>query len=76
MWVLWVAMFFNLLCFCFLGHLIVYHIRLQRMNLTTFEYIKLSQKRKESKIVKRVKQEQTVEAQEAAQYLEIQIKNS
>lgn len=72
--VLWVALFFNLLCFGFLGHLILFHIRLQRIKLTTFEYIKLSQKRKESKVV--VRKEKSVEAQEAQQYLEIQLKNS
>jgi hypothetical protein len=72
--VLWVALFFNLLCFGFLGHLILYHIRLQRLKLTTFEYIKLTQKRRESKVV--VRKEKSVKSQEAQQYLEIELKNS
>jgi len=53
--VLLVAVFFNLATFLFLGHLIGFHIRLQRMKLTTYEFIKLKEDRKrESKIVKRI----------------------
>jgi hypothetical protein len=52
MWCLWVSVVFNILMGGFLGHLIVYHINLKRMGLTTYEYIRLKEKRtKESKIV-------------------------
>lgn len=55
MWVLAIAIFFNLATFGFLGHLIAFHMRLQKMKLTTYEYIKLKEDRKrESKIVKRI----------------------
>ena len=55
-----VAVFFNLATFLFLGHLIGFHIRLQRMKLTTYEFIKLKEDRKqESKIVKRINRGET-----------------
>jgi hypothetical protein len=58
--VLLVAVFFNLATFLFLGHLIGFHIRLQRMKLTTYEFIKLKEDRKrESKIVKRINRGET-----------------
>jgi len=55
-----VAVLFNLATFLFLGHLIGFHIRLQRMKLTTYEFIKLKEDRKrESKIVKRINRGET-----------------
>lgn len=55
MWILFVAIYFNLVTFGFLGHLIAFHLRLQKMKLTTYEFIKLKDDRKrESKIVKRI----------------------
>lgn len=58
--VLLVAVFFNLATFLFLGHLIGFHIRLQRMKLTTYEFIKLKEDRKrDSKIVKRINRGET-----------------
>lgn len=60
MWVLWVTVIFNILTFGFLGHLIFFHIRLQRMKMTTFEFIKMKEERKrESKIVKRINRSKT-----------------
>lgn len=43
--VLWVAIFFNFLALLFLGHLIPFHIYLQKKGLSTFEYIKLQEDR-------------------------------
>lgn len=53
-WLLAVAVFFNLCVFLFLGHLICFHLLLQRKGMTTFEYIRWKEDRKKaSKIVKR-----------------------
>ena len=50
---------FNLLTFGFLGHLIIFHIRLQKLKMTTYEYIKIKENRKrESKIVRRINKEE------------------
>lgn len=35
-WVIWVTVVFNLFTFGFLGHLILFHIRLHRMGMTTY----------------------------------------
>jgi len=43
------AIFFNVLATAFLGHLISFHIFLQRKNLTTFEYIQIKENRQNRK---------------------------
>ena len=48
-----VTMVFNFASFLFLGHLIMFHIMLQRRGMTTFEYIKWkANKTTKSKIIK------------------------
>ena len=58
--ILGIAIFFNLCTVLFLGHLISFHIILQKMGLTTFEYIqeKANRKDKKSKIYREVKNEE------------------
>jgi hypothetical protein len=54
--VLWLTVVFNFLAFCFLGHLIYFHIRLYFMGKSTYEYIRWKENRtRESKIVTRIK---------------------
>lgn len=54
-WVLWVVVFFNLLTFGFLGHLIIFHMYIQKEGISTYEHIKRKENRKKaSKIVVRV----------------------
>jgi len=56
-WIIGSACALNLGVILFLGHLIAFHLKLQRIGLTTFEYIKLSEnKQRESKIVKRIRE--------------------
>jgi hypothetical protein len=67
--VLLIAVFFNLATFVFLGHLIGFHIRLQRMKLTTYEFIKLKEDRKrESKIVKRINRSDTNKVEDESKF--------
>jgi palmitoyltransferase len=50
---LFIAVSFNLIALIFLAHLIVFHIRLQKLNLSTFDYLRLQEnKSRESKIVR------------------------
>lgn len=57
LWVLWVAVFFNLMTFCFLGHLIHFHIYIQKEGITTYEWIKRKENRvRQSRIIVRVKE--------------------
>lgn len=53
-----VAMFFNLCAVLFLGHLIWFHIMLQRKGMTTFEYIRWKEDRTTAS---RIKKEKTKE---------------
>jgi len=43
---LYIAIFFNFLTLAFLTHLIIYHINLIRRDMTTFEYIREQQGKK------------------------------
>lgn len=54
--ILGIAIFFNVLTIIFLGHLICFHIILQREDKTTFEYIleKNNRKNQKSKIYRDV----------------------
>ena len=47
--VLWIAVFLNFCTLIFLGHLVPFHLYLQRKGLTTFEYIKIKEDRKKEK---------------------------
>ena len=57
-----IACFFNLLALLFLGHLTVFHIMLQRRQMTTFEYIRWKANvTRKSKIVKSKKDKAEIE---------------
>jgi hypothetical protein len=58
--ILAVSMAFNLAAILFLGHLISFHIYLQKKKITTFEYIqlKLNRKNHKSKIFREVKHDE------------------
>jgi hypothetical protein len=62
------AIFFNVLTVMFLGHLISFHIVLQRKGMTTFEYIseKKNRKNQKSKIYREVKSEPEKKDEETA----------
>lgn len=56
--VLSVSLAFNVAATLFLGHLIYFHFYLQRIKVTTFEYIQIKMnKTHKSKIFRQVKQE-------------------
>ena len=56
-----VAMFFNVCAVLFLGHLIWFHIMLQRKGMTTFEYIRWKEDRTTAS---KIKKEKTAERKE------------
>jgi hypothetical protein len=57
--ILGIALFFNLCTVLFLGHLISFHLILQKLGMTTFEYIqdKANRKNQKSKIYREVKKD-------------------
>lgn len=55
---------FNFLAFCFLGHLIYFHVRLYFMGKSTYEYIRWKENRtRESKIVTRIQKPEIEESE-------------
>lgn len=69
------TVFFNIATFGFLGHLIAFHMRLQRMKMTTYEFIKLKEDHKrESKIVKRINRSEANKVEDESKLVEMGIK--
>lgn len=54
-WVLWVTASINLGVMGFLGHLVWFHLKLKRLGISTYDYIKLQENRQRvSKVVTRI----------------------
>mmetsp|Transcript_15128 Transcript_15128/g.19132 ORF Transcript_15128/g.19132 Transcript_15128/m.19132 type:complete len:110 (+) Transcript_15128:662-991(+) len=65
-----IACFFNFCALLFLGHLTLFHIMLQRRNMTTYEYIRWKANiTRQSKIVKRKAEKEQATTDDTAKKL-------